>query len=67
MTSRNSPATIPSIVQRDFPLDRMSTVRTGGEAEYFARAGSGAQLKELLGWATTIDVPVSSSGPARTC
>ncbi len=62
MTSRNSPATIPSIVQRDFPLDRMSTVRTGGEAEYFARAGSGAQLKELLGWATTIDVSVSIVG-----
>jgi UDP-N-acetylenolpyruvoylglucosamine reductase len=62
MTSRNSPTTIPSIVQRDFPLDRMSTVRTGGEAEYFARAGSGAQLKELLGWAKTIDAPVSIVG-----
>ncbi len=62
MTSRNSPATVPSIVQRDFPLDRMSTVRTGGEAEYFARAGSGAQLTELLGWAKTIDVPVSIVG-----
>jgi len=60
--SRSSPTTIPSIVQRDFPLDRMSTIRTGGEAEYFARAGSGAQLKELLGWAKTIDAPVSIVG-----
>ena len=62
MTSRSSPTTIPSIVQRDFPLDRMATVRTGGEAEYFARAGSGAQLKELLGWAKTIAAPVSIVG-----
>jgi UDP-N-acetylenolpyruvoylglucosamine reductase len=60
--SRTSPTTIPSIVQRDLPLDRMATVRTGGEAEYFARAGSGAQLKELLGWAKTIAAPVSIVG-----
>jgi UDP-N-acetylenolpyruvoylglucosamine reductase len=52
----------PSIVQRDFPLDRMATVRTGGEAEYFARAGSNAQLRELLGWAKTIDVEVAVVG-----
>jgi UDP-N-acetylenolpyruvoylglucosamine reductase len=62
MTSRSSPTTIPSIVQRDFLLDRMSTVRTGGEAEYFARAGSGAQLKELLAWAAQIDAPVHAVG-----
>ena len=62
MMSRDSPKTIPSIVQRDYPLDRMSTVRTGGEAEYFARAGSSAQLKELLGWAKTIDAPVHVVG-----
>jgi UDP-N-acetylenolpyruvoylglucosamine reductase len=40
----------------------MATVRTGGEAEYFARAGSGAQLKELLAWAKTIAAPVSIVG-----
>jgi UDP-N-acetylenolpyruvoylglucosamine reductase len=60
--SRDSPKTAPSIVQQDFPLDRMSTVRTGGEAEYFARAGSNAQLKELLGWAKTIGVQVAVVG-----
>ncbi len=54
MTSRNSPTTTPSTVQRDFPLDRMATVRTGGEAEYFARAGSNAQLRELLAWAKMV-------------
>jgi UDP-N-acetylenolpyruvoylglucosamine reductase len=60
--SRVSPQTAPSIVQRDFPLDRMSTVRTGGEAEYFARAGSNAQLKELLAWAKAIGVTVNVVG-----
>jgi UDP-N-acetylenolpyruvoylglucosamine reductase len=62
MVSRTSPKTTPSIVQRDHPLDRMATVRTGGAAEYFARAGSGAQLKELLAWAKTIGVEVAVVG-----
>jgi UDP-N-acetylenolpyruvoylglucosamine reductase len=60
--SRDSPKTAPSIVRRDFPLDRMATVRTGGEAEYFARAGSNAQLRELLVWAKTIDAEVAVVG-----
>jgi UDP-N-acetylenolpyruvoylglucosamine reductase len=60
--SRDSPTTAPSIVQRDFPLNRMATVRTGGQAEYFARAGSNAQLRELLGWARSIAVPVAVVG-----
>jgi UDP-N-acetylenolpyruvoylglucosamine reductase len=60
--SRDSPKTAPSIVQQDYPLDRMSTVRTGGKAEYFARAGSAAQLKELLAWAKTIGVEVAVVG-----
>jgi UDP-N-acetylenolpyruvoylglucosamine reductase len=49
-------------VQRDFPLDRMATVRTGGDAEYFARAGSNAQLRELLTWARTIGAEVAVVG-----
>jgi UDP-N-acetylenolpyruvoylglucosamine reductase len=61
-TSRDSPTTMPSIVQRAFPLARMATIRTGGEAEYFARAGSGAQLRELLVWARAADVPVAVVG-----
>jgi UDP-N-acetylenolpyruvoylglucosamine reductase len=60
--SRASPKTAPSIVERDFPLDRMATVRTGGEAEYFARAGSNAQLRELLAWARTIGAPIAVVG-----
>jgi UDP-N-acetylmuramate dehydrogenase len=53
---------VPSIVQREYSLARMATVRTGGEAEYFARAGSGAQLRELLVWAHAADVPVAVVG-----
>ena len=34
-----------------FPLARLTTVRTGGAAEHFARAGSRRELRELLGWA----------------
>jgi UDP-N-acetylenolpyruvoylglucosamine reductase len=59
---RASPKSVPSTVQRDFPLERMSTIRTGGEAEYFARAGSNAQLRELLAWAKAIDAEVSVVG-----
>ncbi len=37
--------------QDDFPLARLTTVRTGGAAEHFARAGSRRELRELLEWA----------------
>ncbi len=60
--SRDSPTTVPSIVQREYSLARMSTIRTGGEAEYFARAGSDAQLRELLAWARAAQVPVAVVG-----
>jgi len=60
--SRDSPTTVPSIVQRDYSLARMATVRTGGEAEYFARAGSNAQLRELLVWTRAAKVPVAVVG-----
>ncbi len=62
MVSRNSPRTAPSIVRRDFPLARLATIRTGGEADYFARAGSNAQLRELLAWVAAVDAPVSVVG-----
>jgi UDP-N-acetylenolpyruvoylglucosamine reductase len=42
---------LPAGVQRDFPLSRLSTVRTGGRGEFFARAGTREQLSELLLWA----------------
>jgi UDP-N-acetylenolpyruvoylglucosamine reductase len=62
MASRDSPKTAPSIVQRDFSLARLATIRTGGDADYFARAGSNAQLRELLVWAAAIEVPIAVVG-----
>jgi UDP-N-acetylmuramate dehydrogenase len=52
----------PALIQADFPLARLTTVRTGGAAEFFARAGSEAELLELLVWARGGDVPVSIVG-----
>jgi UDP-N-acetylenolpyruvoylglucosamine reductase len=34
-----------------YPLARLTTVRTGGAAEWFARAGSRTELAELVAWA----------------
>ncbi len=49
-------------VQRDFPLARLATVRTGGPAELFARVGAPPQLLELLAWAHAAQVPVAVVG-----
>jgi UDP-N-acetylenolpyruvoylglucosamine reductase len=57
-------ADLPPGVQRDFPLARLTTIRTGGTAELFARPGSLAELERLLGWAASeaIEVGVVGSG-----
>jgi UDP-N-acetylmuramate dehydrogenase len=52
----------PASVQADFPLARLTTVGTGGAGEFFARAGSEAQLLELLAWAAAGDVAVGVVG-----
>jgi UDP-N-acetylmuramate dehydrogenase len=54
----------PPGVQRDVPLSRLTTVRTGGRGEFFARAGSQRELVELLAWARDagVDVAVVGSG-----
>jgi UDP-N-acetylenolpyruvoylglucosamine reductase len=41
----------PARVERDFPLARLTTVRTGGVADWFARPRSESELLELLAWA----------------
>jgi UDP-N-acetylenolpyruvoylglucosamine reductase len=41
----------PPGVERSFPLARMTTVRTGGEADFFATPGETEALVELLRWA----------------
>jgi UDP-N-acetylenolpyruvoylglucosamine reductase len=52
----------PAGVQRGYPLARLATVRTGGAAELFARAGSEAELGELLAWAGSAGVAVAVVG-----
>jgi UDP-N-acetylenolpyruvoylglucosamine reductase len=55
---------LPDGVSRDFPLARLTTIRTGGPAELFARPGTIAALEELLSWAGArgIGVGVVGSG-----
>jgi UDP-N-acetylmuramate dehydrogenase len=53
---------IPAGVEREFPLARLTTIRTGGPAELFARAGSLKQLERLLGWASEAGVAVGVIG-----
>ncbi|MGO9488904.1 MAG: UDP-N-acetylmuramate dehydrogenase [Solirubrobacteraceae bacterium] len=52
----------PAGVQRDYPLARLTTLRTGGRGEYFARAGEMPVLLALLGWAAEEGLAVSVVG-----
>ncbi len=54
--------TLPEGVQRGVLLARFTTVRTGGEAQYFARAGTEEHLRELLAWAAEEQLAVSVLG-----
>jgi UDP-N-acetylmuramate dehydrogenase len=55
---------VPEGAERDYPLARLTTVRTGGPADWFARVGSTERLAELLAWAewSGIEVGVVGSG-----
>ena len=57
----STPAPPPG-VERDVPLARLTTVRTGGRGEYFARAGEERVLIELLAWARQAGLAVSVVG-----
>jgi UDP-N-acetylenolpyruvoylglucosamine reductase len=52
----------PEGVQRDFPLARLTTVRTGGDADWFARPGDEEGLVAALGWAKQEGLPVGVVG-----
>jgi len=52
----------PPGVQSDYPLSRLTTVRTGGPAEYFARAGTIAALERLVAWAAAEELEVGVVG-----
>ena len=55
---------LPSGVTRDYPLARLTTIRTGGPAELFARPESLGELERLLAWAAEerLEVGVVGSG-----
>jgi UDP-N-acetylenolpyruvoylglucosamine reductase len=55
---------LPEGIQRDYPLARLTTLRTGGPAELFARPGTVAALERVLAWAAEhgVEVGVVGSG-----
>jgi UDP-N-acetylenolpyruvoylglucosamine reductase len=57
-------AELPPGVQRDHPLARFTTIRTGGSAELFARVSTLEELERLMAWAGEegLDVGVVGSG-----
>jgi UDP-N-acetylenolpyruvoylglucosamine reductase len=56
--------TMPAGVHRDYAMNRLSTLRIGGSADYFARAESAEGLQDLLRWAgeRQLSVGVVGSG-----
>ena len=55
---------LPPGVQRNYPLARLTTIRTGGPADLFARPGTIEELEEVLAWAgrEQLEVGVVGSG-----
>ena len=52
----------PPGVEADYPLARLTTIRTGGHGDFFARPDSPDGLAELLAWATAEGVQVGVVG-----
>jgi UDP-N-acetylenolpyruvoylglucosamine reductase len=54
----------PEGVQRDYDLSRLTTIRTGGRARYFAAPGEAEAVVDLLRWAGEegVEVGVVGSG-----
>jgi UDP-N-acetylenolpyruvoylglucosamine reductase len=52
----------PADVQRDFPLARLTTVRTGGPADWFVRPTDEESLVAALSWAEAEGLPVGVIG-----
>ena len=53
---------MPAGVERDHPLARLTTIRTGGPADWFARPASAQALAELLEWAERDGIAVGVVG-----
>lgn len=54
--------TVPPEVERDFPLARLTTVRTGGAADWFARPRDAEALERVLAWAGGEGLPIGVVG-----
>lgn len=52
----------PAAVQRNFPLARLTTVRAGGDADFFARPGNEGELVAVLIWAADEGLPLGVIG-----
>jgi UDP-N-acetylmuramate dehydrogenase len=52
----------PEGVQPEFPLARLTTVRTGGVADYYARPSTSEELSSLLAWASDAGIQVGVVG-----
>jgi UDP-N-acetylenolpyruvoylglucosamine reductase len=54
--------TAPAGVKRDYSLARLTTIRAGGSADYFARPESEREVIDLLAWAEREGLPVGVVG-----
>ena len=52
----------PEGVEREYPLSRLTTVRAGGAADYFARPETQERVIELLAWADAEGLPIGMVG-----
>ncbi len=52
----------PEGVERNYPLSRLTTVRAGGSADFFARPDTENRVVELLAWAQDEELPVGVVG-----
>ena len=62
MSPPRVPPEPPAGVLRGQPLSRLTTIRTGGPAEYFARAGDRPALAALMRWAAEARVSIAVVG-----
>ena len=52
----------PEALEADYPLDRLTTIRVGGKADFFATADEEGLLIELLAWADQADIAIAVVG-----
>jgi UDP-N-acetylmuramate dehydrogenase len=52
----------PKGVERGYPLARLTTVRTGGDADWFARPEDADALADLVSWAAAEGLPIGVVG-----